>query len=135
MKLGSFQKEYIAILDGVLENKSGIINAPIARKNGSIIEREINENGTAAITHYEVIKYLTNMTLVKFTLETGRTHQLRVHSKFIGHPIIGDTLYGAKSNLISRQALHSCKMSFTHPITKKLQEYIAPTPEDIMLIN
>ncbi|MDE5831110.1 MAG: hypothetical protein K2H53_05795 [Clostridia bacterium] len=73
---------------GTLEEKSGTINAPISRKDGSIIERCISENGQVSITHYDVIKTMDNMTLTHFILETGRTHQIRVHSKYIGHPII-----------------------------------------------
>ena len=88
MKQNNFEKEYVAILDGILESKSGTINAPIARKENSIIERCIDKNGDIAITHYKVISEFDNMSYVKFQLETGRTHQIRVHSKFIGHPII-----------------------------------------------
>lgn len=94
MKTKNFIKEYLAILQGYLQNYMGIINAPIARKENSIIERCIDSKGEIAITHYEVIQKLqSNLSLVKFTLETGRTHQIRVHSKYIGHPILGDTLY------------------------------------------
>lgn len=88
MKNNIFKKEYIAILEGNLTEKSGIINAPIARKEGSIIERCINENGQNAITYYDVIKEKKDFSVVHFILETGRTHQIRVHSKFIGHPIL-----------------------------------------------
>lgn len=117
----------MAILEGILEKKNGIINAPIARKDGSIIERCIDKNGARAISHYEVIKTdkKNNLSVVKFILETGRTHQIRLHSKYIGHPVIGDTLYGHKSPLISRQALHCHKISFVHPITKKQIEFIS----------
>ena len=119
MKNKIFRKEYLAILNGYLENKIGIINAPIARENNSIIKRCVNDNGDVSITHYEVIKNLkNNMCFVKFILETGRTHQIRVHSSYIGHSIIGDTLYGTASNLISRQALHAYKIEFIHPIFK-----------------
>ena len=127
----TFYKEYIAILDGILANQKGIINAPISRKEGSIIERCTDENGAKAISHYEVIDVKNNLSLVKFILETGRTHQIRLHSKHIGHPIIGDTLYGSESNLISRQALHCHKISFIHPITKNNLELISPIPEDM----
>ena len=127
----SFYKEYVAILDGILEKPKGAINAPIARKTGSIIERCIDENGVKAISHYEVIDAKNNLSLVKFVLETGRTHQIRLHSKHIGHPIIGDTLYGSQSTLISRQALHCHKISFMHPITKNKIELVASIPEDI----
>ena len=126
-----FYKEYVAILEGVLEKPKGTINAPIARKDGSIIERCIDKDGTKAISHYEVIDTKNNLSLVKFILETGRTHQIRLHSKHIGHPIIGDTLYGNKSNLISRQALHCHKILFIHPVTKNKLEIISLIPEDM----
>ena len=140
MKQNTFKKEYIAILTGILNEKQGTINAPIARKENSIIEREINPNGDISITHYKVLKKLNiknednniNLSLVNFLLETGRTHQIRIHSKYINHPILGDSLYGEKSNLISRQALHAYKIFFTHPITKKGIEIIASIPQDIL---
>ena len=89
MKSKIFKKEYLAILNGILENKTGIINAPIAREENSIIKRCVRKDGDISITHYEVVKILeNNMCLVKFILETGRTHQIRVHSSYIGHPII-----------------------------------------------
>lgn len=131
MSNNSFKKKYIAILEGILEKESGTINAPIARKNDSIIERCISESGDTAISHYKVIKRFDNMTEVEYTLETGRTHQLRVHSAFIGHSIIGDTLYGHESKLIPRQALHSYYVSFIHPITKKEMVIHSELPSDI----
>ncbi len=131
MQSDTFYKEYLAILEGFLEETSGTINAPIARKEGSIIERCIDKNGSKAITHYKVLLSKNNLSLVKFILETGRTHQIRLHSKHIGHPIIGDTLYGKESNLISRQALHCHKISFSHPINKKQIEFISTIPNDM----
>jgi len=131
MKTSDFVKEYIAVLDGHLENSTGTINAGISRKSNSIIEREINPNGDSAITHYEVIKHYNNFTIVKFILDTGRTHQIRVHSKHIGYPIVGDTLYGKSSDLINRQALHSNKVSFIHPISKEKISIESHLPEDI----
>lgn len=133
MNLGTFYKEYLAILEGILDKTRGTIDAPISRKDGSIIERCINENGAKAISHYEVINTKNNLSLVKFVLETGRTHQIRLHSKYINHPIIGDTLYGHESLLISRQALHCHKISFVHPITKKEVELTSPLPKDMDL--
>lgn len=129
----TFYKEYLAILNGLLDEKQGTINAPIARKHGSIIERCVDNKGDVAISTYEVIKFnvKSNISLVKFILKTGRTHQIRVHSNYIGHPIIGDTLYGNPSNLINRQALHCHKMSFVHPITKNNIELISELPEDM----
>jgi len=106
----------------------------LPEKHGSIIEREINSNGDYAVTHYEVLKILDNMTLVKLILETGRTHQIRVHLRFVGHPIIGDTLYGTESKLINRQALHAFRVSFTHPITHKKLNFVSSIPKEIETI-
>ena len=133
MENKNFYKEYIAVLEGLLNEPKGTIAAPISRKAGSIIERCINENGAKAISHYEVIDVneKNNLSLVKFVLETGRTHQIRLHSKYIGHPIIGDTLYNHESRLISRQALHCHKISFIHPVTKKQIELISPITKDM----
>ena len=138
MKNNVFKKEYLSILDGHLENTVGSIDAPIARKEGSIIEREINSNGENAITHYELIKNFIKdgqkLSFVKFILETGRTHQIRLHSKYINNPIIGDSLYGTSSNFISRQALHAYKITFIHPISKKELCIEINLPEDMKKI-
>ena len=131
MKYNTFKKTYLAILTGSLEKDYGTIDAPIARKDNSIIERCINENGDVSITDFKVIKRFDNFTLTQFNLKTGRTHQIRVHSKHIGHPILGDTLYGNNSPLISRQALHACKIEFIHPITNEKMQYISELPQDM----
>lgn len=131
MKNNIFKKEYLALVEGILENVSGIINAPIARKENSIIEREISDNGSTSITHYKVIKEFSSYSLVQFLLETGRTHQIRVHCKYVGHPLLGDTLYGNSSELINRQALHAYKINFIHPITNQNIEIVADLPDDI----
>lgn len=131
MKNNLFCKEYIAILNGILKEKKGTLSLNIARKENSIIERCVDPNGETAITHFELIKIINNLSVVKFRLETGRTHQIRVHSKAIGIPILGDTLYGETSNLISRQALHAYRIKFIHPINKKDLEIIAPIPDDM----
>ena len=104
---------------GILENKKGTIDKPISRKEGSIIERCISQNGQKSITHYEVLKESQDLSFVRCILETGRTHQIRVHFASIGHPLLGDTLYGQKSDLISGQALLCYKLSFIHPVTNK----------------
>lgn len=117
------------------EGESGRLAACIARKAGSIIEREINPNGQEAITHYKLIKNYSENCLVEFKLETGRTHQIRVHSKYLGHPILGDTLYGTASPLISHQALHAYKISFIHPITNKQMLFEIELPEDMKRIH
>ena len=119
MQTKTFTKEYLAIVTGILENKKGIIDKPIARKDGSIIERCVSETGQRAITEYEVIREFGNNSLVKCKLLTGRTHQIRVHFAYIGHPLLGDSLYGEKSDLIEGQALHCYKLKFLHPVTTK----------------
>ncbi len=131
MQEGIFKKEYLCLCHGLFDKKIGTINLPIARKKGSIIERCIDKNGKKAITHYKVIKEFKDYSLVLCKLETGRTHQIRLHMASVCHPILGDTLYGTSSLLISRQALHSYKIKFIHPITKKELELIANLPEDI----
>lgn len=134
MQNNTFSKEYLAILEGILEEKQGTINAPIARKRDSIIERCVDESGDSSITHYKVIKEFNNLSLVNFKLETGRTHQIRVHSSYIGHPILGDDLYGNKSSLICRQALHSYKISFIHPKTHEKMCFEIDLPKDMLNI-
>ncbi len=123
MESNSLKKEYHAIINGYLENKKGTIDKPIARKQNSIIERCIDQNGKRAVTHYEVVKEFDDHSLVKCTLETGRTHQIRVHFASINHPLLGDSLYGEKSNLIDGQALMCTKLSFIHPISNKILEF------------
>ncbi len=144
MSDGTFKKEYLAIVVGHLSNNQGLIDAPIARKENSIIERCVTKNGQNAITKYEVLKEfdidkLSNnisetVSLIKCTLLTGRTHQIRVHLSYIGHPILSDTMYGKSSNLISRQALHSSKISFIHPITNNHFELFCNLPDDMKAI-
>lgn len=131
MKTKELKKEYLAIAKGILESKSDTLNFPIARKEGSIIEITVSSDGDSAITHYDIVKEFNNLSLVHIVLETGRTHQIRVHFSYIGHPILGDTLYGSPSELINRQALHSYKLTFIHPVTKKVLSLEAPLPNDI----
>lgn len=131
----TMQKEYLTILTGLLDEKFGTINAPIARKPDSIMERIIDESGQDAITHYKVLEECTStkppLSLVQVKLETGRTHQIRVHFAYKGNSILGDTLYGLETNLINRQALHAWRLSFIHPISKEQITIEAPLPEDI----
>lgn len=128
MKTKDFQKEYIAVCNGIFKEKSGTINLPIARKPGSIIERCVSTDGDSSITHYEVIQQLDNYAIVKCMLETGRTHQIRVHMSAINHPILGDTLYGKPNSNVDRQLLHAYKVSFIHPILHKKVKYTAEIP-------
>ena len=131
MKFKNFQKEYIAICSGIFDNKKGTVNLPIGRKDGSIIERCIRLDGDTAITHYEVTSEHSNYSVVKCLLETGRTHQIRVHMSAIGHYILGDTLYGEHDSKFKRQLLHAYKIKFIHPIKNTPVEYIANIPDDI----
>lgn len=131
-------REYLAIAVGKVED-SGTIDAPIARKDGSAIERQVDfEKGETAVTHYRRIAYQNGLSLVSLHLGTGRTHQIRVHMNYIGHPLIGDFLYNPKSfedyhNAygIKRQALHSYRLHFTHPITHLPMDFTTPLPWDM----
>lgn len=131
MKESIFQKEYICFVQGILSKKSGIIDQPIARKANSIIERCISNEGKPSVTEYTVLKEFNNYSKVQCNLLTGRTHQIRVHFSSIGHPLLGDTLYGIASDKISRQALHSYKISMLHPITREPLVLIADLPGDM----
>lgn len=131
MKNNLFKKEYLAFCEGIFENKSGTIDLPIARKDNSIIERCVSKNGQPSITHYEVLKEFNNYSLVKCILETGRTHQIRVHMSAISHPLIGDSLYGSIYDFIDRQALHCYKLHFVHPITKMFMNFCGEIPLDL----
>lgn len=127
-------REYLAIVEGKLE-ESGIIDAPIGRKDGSIIERSIDyENGQSAITHFTLLEYKNSFSLASIILETGRTHQIRVHMKHIGHPLPGDFIYNPNFTHIGRQALHSHKLTFHHPITKEEMTFVAPLPLDMKML-
>lgn len=131
MQHGDFEKKYLGIIEGKLDNKIGIIDAPISRKENSIIQRKVDSSGFISKTHYKVLKDFDKYSLVEFSLETGRTHQIRVHTQYIGHPLLGDTLYGDKSSLINRQALHSYYLSFIHPISHERVFYKSDLPDDM----
>lgn len=135
MKNNQFKKEYLAVCDGIFNEKSGTINLPIARKENSIIERCISENGQTAITHYEVLKEFDNYSLVKCSLETGRTHQIRVHMSAIGHPLLSDSLYGSISDLINRQALHCYNLQFIHPVYNNDLNFLGDLPNDFKIFD
>lgn len=125
-------RTYLALVDGLLPD-SGTINAPIARMEGSVITREVNfGTGESAITHYERLAAGKEYSLAELHLETGRTHQIRVHMKYIGHPLPGDYLYNPDYRRINRQPLHSYQLEFTHPITGKVMLFTAPLPIDFI---
>ena len=133
MKSSSVEKYYYAIVEGLLKEDEGRIDAPITRLNPEDIIRIVHPSGKECITEFKAEKKYNNMTLVKLKLITGRTHQIRVHLKHIGHPVIGDTLYGNESLLIGRQALHCYEMKFKHPITNKELIITCPIPEDMKM--
>ena len=127
-----FNRWYLAIVRGTLPQTKGIIDAPISRVDDSIITRTVDfEKGEKAITHYEVVAQKAGHSLLKIKLETGRTHQIRVHFKYIGYPLIGDYLYNPDMQKMTRQALHSSEIAFTHPITGEYMHFSAPLPVDM----
>ncbi len=127
------EREYLALAKG-LTPAEGTIIAPIARRTGSTIERCVDvSGGEYACTHYRRLDYRSGYSLLSVTLDTGRTHQIRVHLKHIGHPLPGDFLYHPDYTVISRQALHSHRLTFSHPITGKKMEFLSPLPDDMKL--
>lgn len=126
---GDLIRRYQAIVCGRLE-KGGTVDAPIAREGSSVIKRCIRGDGQRAVTHYRVIKNLSDYTLIELSLETGRTHQIRVHMSSIGHPVAGDFLYGKEDSRI-RQALHSCYAEFIHPVTLEKMSFSCALPKDM----
>lgn len=130
-KSGHVKRTYEAFAEGFFSAEKGTIEEPIARKPDSIIERVVNPAGQFARTHYKVIKEYSNFTHVALHLETGRTHQIRVHLSFLGHPLLGDDLYGGDISRIKRQALHCRRIVFFHPFLKKEMEFEAGMPEDM----
>lgn len=117
-------REYLAIAEGLVPEE-GVIDAPIARKEESVIERCVDfDHGERAVTHYKRLQYKEGYSLVRLKLETGRTHQIRVHMKYIGHPLTGDFLYNPDYAICDHQALHSYRLVFQHPITKETMEFV-----------
>lgn len=124
-------KYYLAIVDGIVEKDCGTIDLPIEREEEESVKRIVRADGKRAVTHYEVVKRYKNASLLKVRLETGRTHQIRVHLEYVGHPIIGDSLYFKESELIDRQALHSYSLEITQPRSRKKLLLTAELPEDM----
>lgn len=130
-------RTYLALVKGVTQ-ESGTVDAPIARKDASVIERQVNfETGERAVTHYRRISTFRvpavgDCSLLELHLDTGRTHQIRVHMTYLGHPLLGDSLYHPEDpSGLSRQALHSYSLDFIHPITGEVQHFVAELPEDL----
>jgi len=128
------KKSYTALVKGRLQMDNGVIEAPLARHVVDRKKIDINyAEGKGARTIYHVVRRFKNATLVRLDLETGRTHQIRVHMKHLGHPVLGDAKYGGENSGIDRQALHAEMLGFTHPDTGRYVEFHAPVPEDIKL--
>lgn len=125
------EKEYIAIVEGVLKNPCGIIDAPIDDSDPNLHKSFIAETGQASLTEYETICSNGVLTMVRVRPKTGRTHQIRVHFAYIGHPLCGDELYGGSLEHIERQALHRSKMIFEHPISGEVLKFESPLPNDM----
>ena len=128
----SFVREYLAVVEGKLSG-NGTIDAPISKANDTTIRRIIDwENGKPAVTHYTSVGFQNNRTLVRLRLETGRTHQIRLHLSHIGHPIVGDFMYGTEIEALpERFALHSAFIALNHPITGMRIEYESPLPPEL----
>ena len=132
LKDHTMHREYIALVCGVLEHDKGKIIAPLARSKDNRLKFEVNTiTGKEAVTHFSVLKRFQKYTLIECKLETGRTHQIRVHMEYINHPIVGDPLYGKNNCAIysKGQLLHAYKLTFIHPITKKEMTFEAPLPD------
>ncbi len=124
------EKTYFALVHGEMSG-SGTVSAPIGLLEGSKIVRRVIDSGAPAVTHYEVLYSNKEYSFVRLILETGKTHQIRCHMAHLGHPLLGDDLYGGKAELISRQALHCGEMRFPHPVTGEIIELKTPVPDDM----
>lgn len=132
MRQNLISKKYVSLVSGTMDEESGTIDLPIGRPDPNDVRRGVMADGAPSVTHYKVIEHLSGYTFVELILETGRTHQIRVHMSHIGHPIVGDHLYGSQfPDIINRQALHAESLSLIHPIKGSMLEFHAPIPEDI----
>ncbi len=129
------KKGYLALTEGVPNPKQGTLRYPIRRAENSVLKRVVASDGKEAITHYTVRKHSNALALVEMELETGRTHQIRVHFSHIGCPLLGDWLYGREDTpLITRHALHAWRISFMHPISGEILQFETELPEDMQRI-
>ncbi|UNL85675.1 RluA family pseudouridine synthase [Priestia koreensis] len=128
------RRTYRAIVHGCIQSVEGTIDAPIARSEDSIITRTVADHGQRSITHYSVVEQCSDYSYISIQLETGRTHQIRVHFSHLNHPLLGDDLYGGNREWIARQALHSYEVTFYHPIFHKELCFTAPLPHDMKAI-
>lgn len=129
LKEGRLKRSYQAVVNGIVDPPVGTINAPIGPHPTKPNRRAVNQKGDQAITHYKTLQNLSEASLIELTLETGRTHQIRVHLAYLGYPIIGDRMYGKGSALTSGQALHAFSLRFPHPVEQReiVVEAIFPT--------
>lgn len=130
MREKSIGRTYVAVVQGKLAKAKGRINAKIGKDRHHPTRRRVSSTGETAITLYERLETYSNASLVRLTLETGRTHQIRVHLSHLGHPLIGDVLYGGRRDAIGRQALHGEALAFPHPFTNELTQVLSPWPPD-----
>lgn len=129
MRRKEIDRQYIAVVHGLVSKPSDTINLPIGKDRHHRARRRVSESGEQAITHYEVLEAGSQASIVRVKLETGRTHQIRVHMSYIGHPLVGDALYGGDSRLLPHQALHGEKLLFPHPWNGVVVEAAAPWPQ------
>ena len=128
-----FRRSYLAVCMGAPTPQSGEVYAPLGPKEGSLVEQTVRPDGKSARTHYETLTQAGPYALLRLCLETGRTHQIRVHMAYLGHPLVGDFLYGQElPGIISRPALHSAELSFRHPITGAYLHMSQPLPQDMV---
>ena len=131
MRNRQIRRTYLAVVEGI-PPPNGTISAPISRVDDSVIERHVDFlHGEPAVTHYERLETKNEHSLLEIHLETGRTHQIRVHMGYIGHPLPADYLYHPKYDCFKRQPLHSLQLEFRHPVTDKSMCLLAPVPEDM----
>ncbi len=130
---GAVKKEYTALVLGDLAGE-GVIDQPIRVKEGCCITREVGEGGKPSLTRWWAVKRGGTVTQLRVIIETGRTHQIRVHMAWLGHPLAGDTMYGDDQTVMQRHGLHCGKMAFVHPITGESMEFEVPPPEDMQAV-
>ncbi|MBO5796917.1 MAG: RluA family pseudouridine synthase [Clostridia bacterium] len=131
--VGGVQKEYTAIVCGRLEGE-GVIDQPIRVKEGCCITREVGEGGKESLTRWWTLAADDKASLLRVVIETGRTHQIRVHMSWLGYPLVGDTMYGTDQQIMTRHGLHCGQMAFTHPITGEKMTLTAPLPADMQAV-
>lgn len=131
LKEHSMKREYIALVEGVIKQDKGVVDKPLGRNPKDRLKMGIVEGGKRAVTHYEVLKRFEKYTLIKCILETGRTHQIRVHMAYLGHPLVGDPVYGYKKQKfnVAGQMLHAKKLGFIHPSTEEYMEFESDIPK------